>query len=78
MLTPEQVKEFLKTLHNPRYVNPDHTGAILLDGIFEGEIMPFFASPYDRMKYGRIAYAKAIVGRYGKIKECELVKEETN
>jgi hypothetical protein len=63
--------EFLKTLHNPRYVNPDHSGAILLNGIFEGEILPFFASPYDRMKYGRIAYAKAIVGAYGQVREYE-------
>lgn len=74
MLTPEQVKEFLKTLHNPRYINPDHTGAILLDGLFKGEILPFFASPFDKMSYGRIAYAKALVGAYGPIKEYE----ETN
>jgi hypothetical protein len=69
MLTEAQVKEFLTTLHNPRYSNADHTGAIKLTGIIENEFMTFFASPYDKKLYGRIAYAKAISEAYGKIRE---------
>jgi hypothetical protein len=69
MLTPFQVGEFLKTLHNPRYINPERAGAILFDGIFHGQLLPFFASPTDSMEYGRMIYAKAIEGAYGPIGE---------
>jgi hypothetical protein len=69
MLTKKQRKKFLTTLHNPRYSSADHTGAIILTGIFKDEFMTFFASPYDKMLYGRIIYAKAIAEAYGKIRE---------
>jgi hypothetical protein len=71
MMTPGQGELFLKTLHNPRYTDPDHTGAILLDGIFHGQPLSFFASPMDGMEYGRLVYAKAIEGVYGPIGEYE-------
>ena len=71
MLTEVQVIEFLKTLHNPRYANPDHTGAIKLTGIYENQFMYFFASPYDKARYGRIIYAKAISEAYGKVREYD-------
>jgi hypothetical protein len=71
MLVESQIKEILATLHNPRYTNPEHTGAIKLTGIIEREFIPFFASPYDKKLYGRIAYAKAIAGAYGKIREYD-------
>jgi hypothetical protein len=71
MLTETQVGAFLKTLHNPRYTNPDHTGAIKLTGIYENQFMYFFASPTDKKLYGRIVYAKAISEAYGKVKEFD-------
>jgi hypothetical protein len=71
MLTETQVQEFLKTLHNPRYSNSDHTGAIKLTGIYEQQFMTFFASPFDKKLYGRIIYAKAISEAYGKIREYD-------
>jgi hypothetical protein len=69
MLTEPQIQEFIKTLHNPRYSNSDHTGAILLTGIFDNEFMNFYASPFDKKQYGRVVYAKAIAEAYGKVRE---------
>lgn len=67
MLTADQITEFLKTFHNPRYSNPDHTGPIILDGVFNNGIMPFYASEWDMMEYGRETYRKAMDGEYGPI-----------
>jgi hypothetical protein len=67
MLTPEQRDEFLGTLYNPQWVNPDHTGPIALTGIFMGNKMIFYASPTDMMEYGRQIYARVIAGEYGEI-----------
>jgi hypothetical protein len=69
MLDPGQRDEFFKTLYNPQYVNPDHTGPIALIGIINGQKLLFYASPYDRMDYGREIYNKAIRGEYGEIGE---------
>jgi hypothetical protein len=69
MLTAGQVEIYLKTLHNPRYINPEHTGAILFDGVFHNMPLSFYASPTDGMEYGRMIYAKAIEGAYGPIGE---------
>jgi|HubBroStandDraft_2_1064218.scaffolds.fasta_scaffold00040_36 hypothetical protein len=69
MLTTEQRDEFLGTLYNPRYINPEHTGAILLDGVFNGQKMTFYASPLDPMEYGRKIYERVIAGEYGEIRE---------
>lgn len=74
MLTSDQVTVYLETLHNPRYINSDRTGAILLDGVFHGSILQFYASPNDAMDYGRMVYAKVIEGVYGPIKEYEEIK----
>jgi hypothetical protein len=71
VLTDSQIKKFLTTLHNPRYANSNHTGAIKLTGIFEDQFMTFFASPFDKKQYGRIIYAKAISEAYGKIQEYD-------
>jgi hypothetical protein len=67
MLTADQVTEFLKTLHNPRYCNADQTGPIILDGTFNNGPMEFYASPWDMMDYGKEIYQKAIDGAYGPI-----------
>ena len=67
MLTAEQVQEFLTTLRNPRYCNPDHTGPIVLDGTFNNGIMQFYASEWDMMEYGREVYRKAMDGEFGEI-----------
>jgi hypothetical protein len=67
MLTPDQLSEFLDTLHNPRFVQPDPGGPILLDGEFRGGKMEFFASPLDSMPYGRSIWEKAMNGFYGPI-----------
>jgi len=69
-MTIEQRDEFLGTLYNPRYVNKDHTGAIALTGIFNGNKIIFFASPKDSMEYGRKIYARVIAGEYGDIMDC--------
>jgi hypothetical protein len=74
MMTQEQIDEFLGTLYNPRYVNPDHTGAIAMTGIIGGQKILFYASPLDPMEYGRKIYARVIAGEYGEILECEPEK----
>lgn len=79
MLTQLQIGDFLKTLHNPRYINPEHTGAILLDGTYNGLRMEFYASPTDPMEYGRNTYKQAIEGHYGPIADYkpEQIESET-
>jgi hypothetical protein len=67
MLTQTQVEKFLTTLHNPRWVEPNEQGPILLDGEFYGGKLEFFASPMDIMDYGREVYQKALDGYYGEI-----------
>jgi hypothetical protein len=69
MLTVEQRDEFLKTLCNPQYVNPDHIGPIALTGTINGQKLIFYASPYDTMKYGKDIYDRVIKGEYGEISE---------
>jgi hypothetical protein len=69
MFTVEQRDEFLSTLYDPCYINTDHTGAITLTGIFNGEKMLFYASPLDPMEYGRKIYSRVIAGEYGEIRE---------
>jgi hypothetical protein len=69
MLDPGQRDAFLGTLHNPQYVNRDHVGPIALIGIIDGQKLLFYASPYDKMDYGREIYNKAIRGEYGEIGE---------
>ena len=69
VMTVEQRDEFLGTLYNPRYLNTEHTGAIVLDGIFKGSKITFFASPNYSMEYGRQIYARVIAGEYGEILE---------
>jgi hypothetical protein len=76
MLTQLQIGDFLRTLHNPRYINPDHTGAILLDGNYNGLKMEFFASPTDPMDYGRNTYQLAIEGHYGPIADYTPPSED--
>lgn len=67
MLTPPQVEQFLITLRNPRYYEPNERGPILLFGMFDGKELPFIASQTDPMEYGRKIYQKAVEGFYGKI-----------
>jgi len=71
MLTVEQREEFLGTLYNPRWINSDYTGSIILDGVFNGQKMTFFASQNDSMEYGRKIYERVIKGDYGEILEPE-------
>jgi hypothetical protein len=73
MMTQLQVGEFLRTLTNPRYADPSHQGSIVLDGIYNGQILPFYASPTDAMEYGRNIYERAISGDFGPIKEYEQI-----
>jgi hypothetical protein len=77
MMTLEQRDEFLGTLYNPRYANPDHTGAIALTGIIGEQKLIFYASPLDPMEYGRKIYARVIAGEYGEILEYEPEKVES-
>jgi hypothetical protein len=67
MMTQLQVGEFLRTLTNPRYTEANHQGSIVLDGIYNGQILPFYASPIDAMEYGRNIYERAINGDFGPI-----------
>jgi hypothetical protein len=67
VMTLEQRDEFLGTLFNPRYTNPEHEGPVLLDGIFNGQTIQFFASPFDMMEYGRKIHARVLAGEYGEI-----------
>jgi hypothetical protein len=73
MMTQLQVGEFLRTLSNPRYVDKSHQGSIVLDGIYNGQILPFYASPIDAMEYGRNIYERAIGGDFGPIGEYEPI-----
>lgn len=67
MLTQNQVDIFLKTLHNPRYINAEKKGAIIFDGEFRGQLLEFYASPLDAMDYGREIYDRALAGEFGPI-----------
>jgi hypothetical protein len=73
MMTQLQVGEFLRTLRNPRYADKSHQGSIVLDGIYNGQILPFYASPIDVMEYGRNIYERAISGDFGPIGEYEPI-----
>ena len=75
MMTKEQGEEFLGTLYDPRYINKERTGAILLTGIFNGYHLDFYASPLDPMEYGRKIYARVIAGEYGEIRDYEPPEE---
>jgi|SRR5580698_2470686 hypothetical protein len=81
MLTPDQLSEFLDTLKNPRFCQPEEDGPILLEGTFRGGKMDFFASPTDAMDYGRSVWKKAIDGFYGPIAPYDpttIVEAEQN
>jgi hypothetical protein len=71
MLTQLQTGELLRTLKNPRYAEPIENSPILLDGEFNGYTIPFIASPYDMMDYGRNIYQRAIDGDFGPIKDFD-------
>jgi hypothetical protein len=73
MMTQLQVGEFLRTLTNPRYADQSQQGSIVLDGIYNGQILPFYASPTDAMEYGRNIYRRAIDGDFGPIGDYEPV-----
>jgi hypothetical protein len=78
MLTVEQRDEFLKTLHNPQYVNLNHIGPIALTGTINGQKLIFYASPYDTMEYGKDIYNRVIKGEYGEIGEFvpEIISQQ--
>jgi hypothetical protein len=67
MMTEEQRNAFLATLNNPRYAGNDPNGPIALDGIFQEHTLIFYASPMDKMQYGRDIYEKVKNGDYGPI-----------
>jgi hypothetical protein len=63
----ERVTNLMRTLKNPRYSRPDHSGPIQLDAVLDGQQVVFWASPIDLMDYGREIYRKCIDGDYGNI-----------
>lgn len=67
MLSGKTLDRFLESLKNPRWVEPEGRGPILLDGEINGGKVQFFASSIDGADYGREVYEKAINGHYGEI-----------
>ena len=64
-----RLDEFLQTLSSPRFMDPEHTGPILLTGKIGEFEVAFWASPFDPMDYGRNLYEKVLAGEYGEIAE---------
>lgn len=67
-LLKEKIMLTITSAHSPAY-NDDSNNAISLMVKFEefAEELPFLATNYDSMQYGRQLHANAIAGMYGEI-----------
>jgi hypothetical protein len=55
------------TFSNPRYSTSNSKEHFLLDAIYKGEKIEFYASPTDVMEYGRDICARTKNGEFGTI-----------